>query len=53
MPPKPSGRAARSFECNTAYAADTARMLREMGFASTEVQDDLYGKPRFSCARRA
>ncbi len=41
------------FECNTAYAADTARMLREMGFASTEVQDDLYGRPRFSCARRA
>lgn len=41
------------FECNTAYAADTAQMLSDMGFIGTEVQNDLYGKPRFSCARRA
>ncbi len=41
------------FECNTAYAADTAHMLRDMGYADATVSDDLYGKPRFAGARRA
>ncbi len=41
------------FECNTAYAADTARMLHDMGLADTAVHDDIYEKPRFASARRA
>lgn len=37
------------FECNTAYAADTARMMRAEGFASVSVCDDCFGMPRFAC----
>lgn len=35
------------FECNTLYAADTAAMLRTMGFDGPAVHDDCFGKPRF------
>lgn len=35
------------FECNTLYAADTAAMLRTMGFDDPAVHDDCFGKPRF------
>lgn len=35
------------FECNTLYAADTAAMLRTMGFDAPAVHDDCFGNPRF------
>jgi release factor glutamine methyltransferase len=35
------------FECNTLYAADTAAMLCDMGFAAPTVHNDCFGKPRF------
>lgn len=35
------------FECNTRYAADTAQMLTDMGFACASVVDDCFMKPRF------
>ena len=35
------------FECNTLYAADTAAMLRTMGFNDPAVHADCFGKPRF------
>lgn len=35
------------FECNTLYVADTAAMLRTMGFDDPAVHDDCFGKPRF------
>lgn len=35
------------FECNTLYAADTAAMLRTMGFNDPAVHDDCFGKLRF------
>ena len=40
------------FECNTAYAADTARMLAGMGFSAADIVNDIYEKPRFVRARR-
>ena len=35
------------FECNTLYAHDTAQMVSDMGFATSVVEDDCFGKPRF------
>lgn len=35
------------FECNTLYAHDTAQMASNMGFATSVVEDDCFGKPRF------
>lgn len=40
------------FECNTLYAADTARMMRNEGMTATEVFDDCFGKPRFAVGKR-
>lgn len=40
------------FECNTLYAADTAQMLLDKGFAAATVHDDCFGKPRFVEAAR-
>ena len=34
------------FECNTLYAHDTAQMASDMGFATSVVEDDCFGKPR-------
>lgn len=36
------------FECNTLYAADTARMMADEGMNATEVHDDCFDKPRFA-----
>lgn len=35
------------FECNTLYAHDTAQMASDMGFVTSVVEDDCFGKPRF------
>ena len=35
------------FECNTRFAADTAQMLTDTGFAQARVVDDCFMKPRF------
>lgn len=40
------------FECNTLYAHDTARMASDMGFATSVVEDDCFGKPRFVKAQK-
>ncbi len=40
------------FECNTLYAHDTARMVSDMGFATSVVEDDCFGKPRFVKAQK-
>lgn len=40
------------FECNTLYAGDTTRMMRDEGMAATEVFDDCFGKPRFAVGKR-
>lgn len=40
------------FECNTLYADDTARMMRDEGMAATEVFDDCFGKPRFAVGEK-
>lgn len=40
------------FECNTLYAHDTARMALDMGFATSVVEDDCFGKPRFVKAQK-
>lgn len=40
------------FECNTLYAHDTAQMASEMGFATSVVEDDCFGKPRFVKAQK-
>lgn len=40
------------FECNTLYAHDTARMTLDMGFATSIVEDDCFGKPRFVKAQK-
>lgn len=40
------------FECNTLYAHDTARMTLDMGFATSVVEDDCFGKPRFVKAQK-
>lgn len=40
------------FECNTLYAYDTARMTLDMGFATSVVEDDCFGKPRFVKAQK-
>ena len=40
------------FECNTLYAHDTARMASYMGFATSVVEDDCIGKPRFVKAQK-
>lgn len=40
------------FECNTLYAGDTARMMRNEGMAATEVFDDCFGKPRFAVGEK-
>ena len=36
------------FECNTLYAADTARMMADEGMTATEVHNDCFDKPRFA-----
>lgn len=41
------------FECNTQYAADTARLLLAQGFAAATVHADCFGKPRFVRAVKA
>lgn len=40
------------FECNTLYAHDTAQMALNMGFATSVVEDDCFGKPRFVKAQK-
>lgn len=40
------------FECNTLYAGDTARMMKDEGMAATEVSDDCFGKPRFAVGKK-
>lgn len=40
------------FECNTLYVHDTARMALDMGFATSVVEDDCFGKPRFVKAQK-
>lgn len=40
------------FECNTLYAHDTARMTLDMEFATSVVEDDCFGKPRFVKAQK-
>lgn len=40
------------FECNTLYAHDTAQMVLDMGFATSVVEDDCFGKPRFVKAQK-
>lgn len=40
------------FECNTLYAGDTARMMRDEGMAATQVFDDCFGKPRFAVGEK-
>ena len=40
------------FECNTLYAHDTARMASDMEFATSVVEDDCFGKPRFVKAQK-
>lgn len=40
------------FECNTLYAHDTAQMTLDMGFATSIVEDDCFGKPRFVKAQK-
>lgn len=40
------------FECNTLYAHDTAQMATDMGFATSIVEDDCFGKPRFVKAQK-
>ena len=40
------------FECNTLYAHDTAQMASDMGFATSIVEDDCFGKPRFVKAQK-
>lgn len=40
------------FECNTLYAGDTARMMKDEGMAATEVFDDCFGKPRFAVGKK-
>lgn len=40
------------FECNTFYAHDTAQMASDMGFATSVVEDDCFGKPRFVKAQK-
>lgn len=40
------------FECNTLCAHDTAQMASNMGFATSVVEDDCFGKPRFVKAQK-
>lgn len=40
------------FECNTLYAADTARMMADEGMNATEVHDDCFDKPRFAVGEK-
>lgn len=40
------------FECNTLYAHDTSQMVSDMGFATSVVEDDCFGKPRFVKAQK-
>lgn len=40
------------FECNTLYTHDTAQMASDMGFATSVVEDDCFGKPRFVKAQK-
>lgn len=40
------------FECNTLYAHDTAQMASDMGFVTSVVEDDCFGKPRFVKAQK-
>lgn len=40
------------FECNTLYAHDTAQMTLDIGFATSVVEDDCFGKPRFVKAQK-
>lgn len=40
------------FECNTLYAHDTAQMALDIGFATSVVEDDCFGKPRFVKAQK-
>ena len=35
------------FELNPLYARDTEAMVRELGFAETEIKQDMFGKQRF------
>lgn len=40
------------FECNMLYAHDAAQMASDMGFATSVVEDDCFGKPRFVKAQK-
>lgn len=40
------------FECNTLYAADTARMMSDEGMNATEMHDDCFDKPRFAVGEK-
>lgn len=40
------------FECNTLYAADTARMMADEGMNATEMHNDCFDKPRFAVGEK-
>ena len=40
------------FELNPLYAYDTESMVRELGYAETEIKQDMFGKQRFLKAKK-
>ena len=40
------------FELNPLYAHETEAMLKDMGFAETEIKLDMFGKQRFLKAKK-
>ena len=40
------------FELNPLYAYDTESMVRELGYAETEIKLDMFGKQRFLKAKK-
>ena len=39
------------FELNPFYAHETAALLQDLGFAETEIKQDMFGKQRFLKAK--
>ena len=40
------------FELNPLYAHETEALLRDLGFAETEIRQDMFGKQRFLKAKK-
>ena len=40
------------FELNPLYARETEAMVRRIGFAETEIKQDMFGKQRFLKAKK-